>query len=782
MTAAGRVGAAGRSAAARALAGGADGWAALARRLGAAARRHWVILAILAPAVALRVLAQLAYKPLLLFIDSYVYLGNLHRLDPMGDYPIGYDLFLRPLLWAGNLAVVAAVQHLLGLAMGVAIYLLLLRRGVRRWLAALAAAPVLLDAYQVQIEHNLMADTLFMAMLVAAVAVLTWNRRPGFVAAAVAGVLLGAAVVVRLVGEPLVLAAALFVVVAGAGRWRRLALAATLAAGFAVPVGMYAGYYQARTGTLGISATGGAAAYGRVVSIVDCTRLQVPSYERVLCPNQPLGHRADADYLVHAPNAPRFKLQPPPGMTRAQVERDFARRVAMQQPLDLLAAFGRDFAKGFAPARVTFAGDVSAERWWFPLDYPVWLPGYPMSAAVHAADRYGGGGPAVHRPLAELLRGYQRGGYTPGPLLALALLAGLLAALGLGRARDGSQRAACLLYATMGVGVLLSAATFEFSWRYQLPGLVLLPLAGALGATMLFAGRRRPPVPSFPTEVDRRALADFGERYGAVRLAPVAIVIAAYDEADAIGPVLDAVPGRSCGLEVDTLVVVDGATDATAEVARRHGAYTCEVPVNRGQGAALRLGYHLARQGGARYLVTTDADGQYDLEELPRLLRPLLDGTADFVTGSRTLGNNHGAVPVRRLGSHVFAWLVSALTRQRVSDTSFGFRAMRAEVTAAVTLSQPQYQSAELLIGVLARGFRVLEQPMTMRARTAGSSKKGNSLVYGWSYARVVLGTWLRERPGRAGRAAPAPDGRVSPADPPPPRGSRPSATATVDR
>ena len=209
-----------------------DRWA----RAGAAARRHWLILAILAPAIALRVLAQLAYKPLLLYIDSYVYLANLHRLDPTGDYPIGYPLFLRPLLWLGNLAVVAAIQHLLGLAMGVTIYLLLQRWGVRRWLAALAAAPVLLDAYQVQIEHNLMADTLFMAMLVAVVAVLTWRPRPGFVAAAVAGLLLGAAVVVRLVGEPLVLIAILFVAVAGSGRWRRLGLAAAVAACFAVPV------------------------------------------------------------------------------------------------------------------------------------------------------------------------------------------------------------------------------------------------------------------------------------------------------------------------------------------------------------------------------------------------------------------------------------------------------------------------------------------------------------------------------------------------------------------
>ena len=66
------------------------------------------------------------------------------------------------------------------------------------------------------------------------------------------------------------------------------------------------------------------------------------------------------------------------------------------------------------------------------------------------------------------------------------------------------------------------------------------------------------------------------------------------------------------------IVVVDGGTDDTAAIARKHGAYVCEMPVNRGQGAALRIGYFLARAGGARYIVTTDADGQYDIAQLPR--------------------------------------------------------------------------------------------------------------------------------------------------------------------
>lgn len=256
---------------------------------------------------------------------------------------------------------------------------------------------------------------------------------------------------------------------------------------------------------------------------------------------------------------------------------------------------------------------------------------------------------------------------------------------------------------------------------------------------------------TFPDEVDRAALDEYAERYGGGRLAPVVVLIAAYNEEDALGDVLEGMPQRSCGLDVDPLVVVDGATDATADVALRHGAQTCIAPANRGQGAALRLGYRLAAERGARYVVTTDADGQYDLAELPKLLRPLIADEADFVSGSRRLGRSEATDPVRRAGTYVFAWMVSAMTRQRITDTSFGFRAMRVDVPNAVELEQRQYQSSELLVGVLARGYRVLEQPMTMLARTAGYSKKGNNIFYGYRYCRVVIGTWLRERRARTG-------------------------------
>jgi glycosyltransferase involved in cell wall biosynthesis len=243
-------------------------------------------------------------------------------------------------------------------------------------------------------------------------------------------------------------------------------------------------------------------------------------------------------------------------------------------------------------------------------------------------------------------------------------------------------------------------------------------------------------------------LADNGDR--AAKLPPVAIVIAAYNEEGVVGSVVETLPSTLAGLETAVIVVSDGSKDKTVPEARAAGALVCDVPVNRGQGAALRLGYRLARDGGASYIVTTDADGQYNPAEMERVLAPVVAGDADFVTGSRKLGSQETKDPVRRLGTWVFAVTISTLTGQRITDSSFGLRAMRAEVTGTVRLQQPQYQSSELLIAVLTHGYRVKEVPATIHKRQVGESKKGHNAIYGLHYAGVVLGTWWRERQRRA--------------------------------
>jgi glycosyltransferase involved in cell wall biosynthesis len=209
------------------------------------------------------------------------------------------------------------------------------------------------------------------------------------------------------------------------------------------------------------------------------------------------------------------------------------------------------------------------------------------------------------------------------------------------------------------------------------------------------------------------------------------------------------VPPSACGLDVEVLVVDDGSTDRTSEVARAAGARVVRLERNRGHGVALRVGYRLAREHGARFIVTLDGDGQWNPAELPGVLEPVVTGEADFVIGSRVLGATETDDSFRQAGVHVFGALVRLLTRSRVTDTSSGFRAMRVEVTETVRQEQVQYQTSELLIGALLQGYRVVERPITMRKRTAGQSKKGHNVLYGVRYARVIVTTWARDR-GRA--------------------------------
>ena len=253
-------------------------------------------------------------------------------------------------------------------------------------------------------------------------------------------------------------------------------------------------------------------------------------------------------------------------------------------------------------------------------------------------------------------------------------------------------------------------------------------------------------MPESLDENDAAAIAAFKAEYGQLALTPVVVVIAAYEEEASIGAVIDELPTEACGLPVSCIVVVDGDTDDTAAVARDRGAYVCVFPLNRGHGVALRVGYALARDTGARFIVTTDADGQYLGSEIEAVLAPVAAGTADFSVGSRWLGRQETTDPVRRAGSRFFARLASLLTGVHITDTSSGLRAMTAEVTASVTLRQPQYQTSERLMETLAKGYRYVEVPMTMRKRLHGQTKKGLWPLYGFRYARVLTGTWLRER------------------------------------
>ena len=243
-----------------------------------------------------------------------------------------------------------------------------------------------------------------------------------------------------------------------------------------------------------------------------------------------------------------------------------------------------------------------------------------------------------------------------------------------------------------------------------------------------------------------QAGADFAARYPNLGFGPVVALVVAYEEEANIGAVLKAMPTLVGDLEVSTLVVVDGGTDGTARVALDSGVFTCVLPVNLGQGAALRLGYRLAAALGARYVVTLDADGQNDPAELPTMLEPLLDDTADVVIASRRLGTDRTTDRFRRAGVTVYAWAINAIAGQRLTDSSNGYRAFRVDVLDDIVphLVQDQYQTAEVVITASSRGWRIAEQPTMWHPRASGESKKGGNLVFGFSYARVILMTWAR--------------------------------------
>ena len=230
--------------------------------------------------------------------------------------------------------------------------------------------------------------------------------------------------------------------------------------------------------------------------------------------------------------------------------------------------------------------------------------------------------------------------------------------------------------------------------------------------------------------------------------APLAVVIPAYNEEPTVAGVVAEIPREAAGLKLEVIVVVDGARDATASKAAGAGALVCDVPVNRGQGAALKLGYWLARARGAKVIATIDADGQYEPEELARVVEPILANKADFVSGSRRLGAELTTDRTRHLGVLVFGAMITVLVRHRVTDPACGIRAMRSEVTADVVLEQPQYQASELMISAALHGYRLGEVPTTMRDRGvhATGTKKGGNFGYGVRFARAALRTWVRDR------------------------------------
>jgi len=199
-------------------------------------------------------------------------------------------------------------------------------------------------------------------------------------------------------------------------------------------------------------------------------------------------------------------------------------------------------------------------------------------------------------------------------------------------------------------------------------------------------------------------------------------IVPAYNEAGAIaGTIADI---RTHAPDFDVIVVDDGSTDRTARLATAAGADVIRLPFNLGIGGAMQVGYQYAADHGYEVAVQVDGDGQHDAREIAALVEPILDGRADMVVGTRfATGGGYRGTRVRRVGIRIFAWVVSLMVGQRVSDTTSGFRAVNRKALRLFAAQYPHdYPEVESILVLSRHGLRMVEVPVQMRVRETGNS------------------------------------------------------------
>ena len=218
---------------------------------------------------------------------------------------------------------------------------------------------------------------------------------------------------------------------------------------------------------------------------------------------------------------------------------------------------------------------------------------------------------------------------------------------------------------------------------------------------------------------------------------PVAVIIPAYNEAENLPDTLARIPrGQVPNMRV--IVVDDGSTDGSAEVARLHGADSVvSHSENRGLGAALRTGLAAASNMDARAAVYIDADGEYPPEQIPDLLKPIDAGEADYVLGSRYLGTRQRQPLVRLVANFIFTGLLCLASGRRVTDGQTGFRAFSRRALECAEIIHDYNYAQVLTLDLLKKGMRMREVPISYRFRTKGESFI--SIKYLWRVPSAML-------------------------------------------
>ncbi len=441
------------------------------------AARH-PLLPVLVVAAGLRLATAIAYRPALFFSDSWAYLGAAYTDWPVGfitDRPSGYPLALKALSLLGHhLAVVTTAQHLAGLTTGVLAYTLMVRLGVGRWVAAAAAAVILLDASAIALEQHVMAETFFGLALMVGV-FLAAGTRPGPANLAASGASLAVACLVRAAGLFALPVLALFLLHAGGRR----AIAAALL-GFAAPLACYFALQAAEGSPVGLSHASGWFLYGRVAPLADCRHAAVREEGATLCRLTVRARDGSTAFFVWNSASPAHQIYG--GMSNNPHADKALRRFALAVIRDRPLAYGRLVAREsslyFRPRMPLDLDGRNAIT--FPSGRKEFLRSSPL--AVRLRRQYLPGLTyEVHRP-AGALREYQRFARTPHLLLAALTIAALLGvALGRGRRWETMLLVAVALSLIVG-----STATSDFLERYAVPALPLLVCAGAVGGSSLW--------------------------------------------------------------------------------------------------------------------------------------------------------------------------------------------------------------------------------------------------------------------------------------------------------
>jgi hypothetical protein len=442
-----------------------------------------------------RILAALAFRPALLTADSFVYMhdavtGTLGLIRPAG-YPHFLDLFSElpdPLL------AVTTVQHIMGIAIAVIVYGLLRYWGLPGWGACLAALPTLFDSREIALESYVLPDTLYCLLVVVAAALLLSRRTPRPWQCAVAALLLGYAAITRGNGLPLVLVAALFLLIRRVG-WRAITAGAVA---LAVPLGGYLLAFHAAYGRFNLTESDGVFLWSRTTSFANCAVIKPPADLRPLCPNLEKSvaparpARAwSVSALLNEPGPSAYLWAPDvwwrhdahPGINAYNdaLGRAFAERAIEAQPLDyarvvvenvLLTFLTTDRPQG--GAYMTFTATPRIAR--LPSDYQRYISSYAHTTSnTHAVQ-----------PYSYFVLLYQQPVLFPGVVYLLVVLAGLAFVLRDWRRLGGMQ---LLPWGLAAMSILTPAMATQSLYRYTIMAIPLSCLAVGLG----FATRNRAP-------------------------------------------------------------------------------------------------------------------------------------------------------------------------------------------------------------------------------------------------------------------------------------------------